>query len=181
LTKEHAVPNEPKKPMSYNFTYQDAVEVLRLIRESEGVTSFELEFGDIKLSIDRRTAPGRHATAPVEAAAPQASAAIAEVPAPARPARPAAAPASAEADELHRVVAPMLGIFFRSPAAGQPPFVKEGDEVKSGDTVGLIEVMKLFSPVLAGCAGRVVRIEAADATLVEHGQTLLLIERSTDA
>lgn len=175
------VPTQPKKPMSYSFTYQDAVEVLRLIRESESVTSFELEFGDIKLSIDRTaSAPARQAMAPVAAAAPETlTAAPAASPAPARSDGPAMATAAAEADGLHRIVAPMLGIFFRSPSAGEPPFVKEGDQVKAGDTVGLIEVMKLFTPVVAECAGRVVRIEAADAMLVEHGQTLLLIERSS--
>jgi acetyl-CoA carboxylase biotin carboxyl carrier protein len=169
--------------MSYSFTYQDAVDVLRLIRESEGVASFELEFGDIKLSIDRTaSSPARQAVAPVAAAPEALTAAPAALPAPARPAGPATVPAAAaEADGLDRVIAPMLGIFFRSPSAGEPPFVKEGDQVKAGDTVGLIEVMKLFTPVVTECAGRVVRVEAADAMLVEHGQTLLLIERSSHA
>lgn len=177
------VPTQPKPPMSYSFTYQDAVEVLRLIRESESVTRFELEFGDIKLSVDRTAAAPAATAMALVSGAPHISLAAA---APASLAAPRAdAPATghtpARPDGLHRVVAPMLGIFFRSPSVGAPPFVQEGDEVEAGDTVGLIEVMKLFSPVVAGCAGRVVRIEAADAMLVEHGQTLVLIERSGDA
>jgi len=176
------VPNQPKTPMSYSFTYQDAVEVLRLIRESESVTRFELELGDIKLSVDRTTAPASPVGAFVSGAPqlPLAAAAPASLAAP-RADASATGHIAAHVDGLHRVVAPMLGIFFRSPSVGAPPFVQEGDEVEAGDTVGLIEVMKLFSPVVAGCAGRVVRIEAADAMLVEHGQTLVLIERSGDA
>jgi len=170
-----------QEPLLYSLTYQDAAEILRLVRENESVTRFELEFGDIKISVDRETAtPAARRAAPVAVTAHEPSIAAttpAHVPAPAH----APAAASAEDPGLHRIAAPMLGIFFRSPSVGAPPFVKEGDRIKAGDTVGLIEVMKLFTPVVAECAGRVVRIDAADATLVEHGQTLLLIEPYSDA
>lgn len=167
-----------QEPLTYSFTYKDAVDILRLIRENETVTRFELELGDIKLSVDRASAAAT--------AAPQVPAAASI--------RPSGAASTAFAvrdepvtdapvrtDGMQRIAAPMLGIFFRSPSPGAPPFVNEGDLVRPGDTVGLIEVMKLFTPVVAECAGRVLRIEATDATLVEHGQTLFLIEPAGDA
>jgi acetyl-CoA carboxylase biotin carboxyl carrier protein len=174
-------PTRTQEPLLYSLTYQDAAEILRLIRENESVTRFELEFGGIKISVDREAAaPAGRPAAPGAIAARQPS-----IPAttPAHVPTPEHAPAAASAEDpgLHRIAAPMLGIFFRSPSIGAPPFVQEGDRIKAGDTVGLIEVMKLFTPVVAECAGRVVRIDAADATLVEHGQTLLLIEPSSDA
>lgn len=74
------------------------------------------------------------------------------------------------------VAAPMTGTFYRSPAPGDPPFVQPGDEVKAGQTVALIEVMKLFSELKAEVDGTVARIAAQDRCLVEYGQPLMWIE-----
>ena len=70
----------------------------------------------------------------------------------------------------------MLGTFYRAPAPGEPPFVEVGDKVGADDTVCLMEVMKLFNSVKAGVAGTVVKIAAENGSMVEHGQTLILIE-----
>ena len=70
----------------------------------------------------------------------------------------------------------MLGTFYRAPAPGERPFVEVGDKVGPGDTVCLMEVMKLFNSVKAGVAGTVVKIAAENGSMVEHGQTLILIE-----
>jgi acetyl-CoA carboxylase biotin carboxyl carrier protein len=77
---------------------------------------------------------------------------------------------------LVAIRAPMLGTFYRSPAPGEPPYVQPGDVVDEKFTIGLIDVMKLFTQIPAGMAGRVVEIVAQDATLVEHGQPLVFIE-----
>lgn len=74
------------------------------------------------------------------------------------------------------VVAPTLGIFYRSPKPGAPPFVEQEELVKETDTICIIEVMKLFNHIKAGVKGRVVRVCAEDATMVEHGQVIFLIE-----
>lgn len=74
------------------------------------------------------------------------------------------------------MAAPMTGTFYRSPAPGDPPFVQPGDEVKAGQTVALIEVMKLFSELKAEVDGTVARIDAQDRCLVEYGQPLMWIE-----
>ncbi len=132
------------------------------MRESEHCESFDLEVGDLKLSVIRAStaaAPPRQA-APEEAGAPLArTIATDETPA-----------------GVVTVRAPVLGTFYRAPAPGAPPFVNVGDTVREGDTVGVIEVMKLFTSIAAGAAGRVIEIVAQNAALVEYGQPLVLIE-----
>jgi acetyl-CoA carboxylase biotin carboxyl carrier protein len=71
------------------------------------------------------------------------------------------------------VAAPMFGVVHLSPAPGQPPFVAEGSDVRPGDTLCLIEAMKVFSPVLADIEGRVEAVLVADQTEVEANQALL--------
>ncbi|MGB9036545.1 MAG: biotin/lipoyl-containing protein [Paeniglutamicibacter sp.] len=73
------------------------------------------------------------------------------------------------------MTSPMLGIFFRSPAPGEAPFVSVGDTVTADSVIGIIEVMKLMNPVHAGVAGTVSAIAAKDAEAVEYGQDLLFI------
>jgi acetyl-CoA carboxylase biotin carboxyl carrier protein len=67
---------------------------------------------------------------------------------------------------------PLPGVFYRAPAADEPPFKSEGDAVAAGDTVGLIEVMKLFTPVLAEQAGRLIRFLVENEDAVMAGQAL---------
>jgi acetyl-CoA carboxylase biotin carboxyl carrier protein len=74
------------------------------------------------------------------------------------------------------VRAPMLGVFYRAPQPGAPPFVEVGQTISAQDTVGLIEVMKLFSQVPAGAQGRVAEIAVEDGAFVEHGQVLMIVE-----
>lgn len=73
------------------------------------------------------------------------------------------------------VAAPNLGTFYRSPKPGSPPFVEIGDTVAEGTEICLIEVMKLFTSVKAGHAGKVVQICADDAELVEAGRVLFYL------
>jgi acetyl-CoA carboxylase biotin carboxyl carrier protein len=67
---------------------------------------------------------------------------------------------------------PLPGVFYRAPAPGQPPFKSEGDAVAAGDTVGLIEVMKTFTPVLAEEGGRLVRFLVGNEDAIMAGQPL---------
>lgn len=73
------------------------------------------------------------------------------------------------------VTAPTLGIFWRSPHPGAVPFVSVGDAVEPGTTVGILEVMKLMTPLKAGAAGVVAAVLAEDGAAVESGQGLLRI------
>ena len=102
------------------------------------------------------------------------------VPAPAAPAAPtpAAEPAPAEAAKAHpgAVTSPMVGTVYVAPEPGANPFVKEGDMVKEGQTLLLIEAMKTMNPIRAPRAGKVVQILATNAAPVEYGEVLLIIE-----
>lgn len=74
------------------------------------------------------------------------------------------------------VACPLPGTFYRRPAPDQPPFKGEGDAVAVGDTLGLVEVMKSFTPVTAEIAGTVVRFHVEDEDAVMAGQPLVDLE-----
>jgi biotin carboxyl carrier protein len=74
------------------------------------------------------------------------------------------------------ILSPLPGTFYRKPAPDAEPFVKEGDVIKVGDVIGLVEVMKTFNKVQADTAGRVVRFAAENEAPVEAGQPLAIVE-----
>ena len=99
------------------------------------------------------------------------------------PAAPAAtAPAAAAPvieDEFADCVAiksPMIGTFYMKPSPDKPAFKSVGDTVKAGETVCIIEAMKLFNEIESEVTGKIVKIVANDMTPVEYGQTLFLVE-----
>ena len=104
--------------------------------------------------------------APVQAAAPAAVAA---------PAAEAAAPAAA-AVTGHQVKSPMVGSFYRAASPGAKPFVEVGDTVKEGETLCIIEAMKILNEIEADKSGTVTRILADNGQAVEYGQALFVIE-----
>jgi acetyl-CoA carboxylase biotin carboxyl carrier protein len=108
------------------------------------------------------------APAPAAAAAPHAAA----PPAPAAETKPPADPDI----HLKPVVSPMVGTFYRSPAPDADPFVEVGDVIEVGQTVCIIEAMKLMNEIEAETKGRVVRILVENAQPVEFGQKLFLVE-----
>jgi acetyl-CoA carboxylase biotin carboxyl carrier protein len=91
----------------------------------------------------------------------------------AEPRPPAATPAAVTG---HRVTAPSVGLFWRSPKPGAPPFVEVGDEVGPDDTVCIVEVMKLMNHVRAGVAGTVLAVHPENGQMVEHGDPLFTVE-----
>jgi acetyl-CoA carboxylase biotin carboxyl carrier protein len=74
------------------------------------------------------------------------------------------------------IASPMVGVVYNAPEPGAPPFVKVGDEVTAGQTLFLIEAMKVFNPIEAPRAGKVVRILVSNGTPVEFDEPLLVIE-----
>jgi acetyl-CoA carboxylase biotin carboxyl carrier protein len=76
-------------------------------------------------------------------------------------------------DELHTVTAPMIGTFYAAPAPSEPPFVRPGDHVEEGQTIGIIEAMKIMNEIAADRSGTVVEIVAQNAQSVEYGSPLV--------
>ena len=74
------------------------------------------------------------------------------------------------------ITSPMVGTFYRSPSPDKPPFVDVGDRVKEGDTVCIIEAMKLMNDMPAEISGKIVRVLVENGTTVEYGQPLFLVD-----
>jgi acetyl-CoA carboxylase biotin carboxyl carrier protein len=145
---------------------------IRFVAKS-GAQEVSLETDDFKITV--KTGPDGvvYAQAPVVAAAPVA------VAAPAAAAPAAAAPATAPADDTSKyvaVTAPMIGTFYRKPSPDKPVFVNVGDTVKAGQTICIIEAMKLFNEIECEVSGTVVKVVADDMKPVEYGQTLFLVD-----
>lgn len=90
------------------------------------------------------------------------------------PAAPPAAPPGKHSDLL-TISSPMVGTFYRSPAPDEPPFVNVGDRVSTGQTVCIIEAMKLMNELEAEISGEIVEILVNNSEPVEFGQTLMLV------
>ena len=114
---------------------------------------------------------------------PVQAAPVAAAPAAAAPVEqaPAAAPADDKSrpSTWHCVTAPMVGTFYTSPAPGEPPFVKVGDEVTASQTLCIIEAMKLMNEITAEQMGTIREVCLEDATPVEFGTPLFYIEPSS--
>lgn len=148
--------------------------LIDLVSES-GVAELEITEGDDRVKIVNRVG-----AAPVAAAAPAviatpvvASAAPAAAPAPAVAAEPAAAPVAAE--DTRTINSPMVGRFYRAPSPGAKPFADVGQKVKAGDTVCIIEAMKLLNEIETEYDGVIKEILVENGQPVEFGQPLFVI------
>jgi acetyl-CoA carboxylase biotin carboxyl carrier protein len=148
--------------------------LIELLEES-GLAELEITEGEESVRISRQ-APG----AQVHYAMPPMP-----YPAAAAPAAPSAAssgtgsavaaPASTE-PAGHKVLSPMVGTYYESPAPDSPNFIKVGDQVKAGDTLCIIEAMKMMNQIEADVSGKVVAALAKNGEPVEFGQPLFIIE-----
>ncbi|MES2633333.1 MAG: acetyl-CoA carboxylase biotin carboxyl carrier protein [Pseudomonadota bacterium] len=96
--------------------------------------------------------------------------------APAAAAPVAAAPAAVVADAGHTVKSPMVGTFYRSSSPGAKPFVEVGAQIKEGDTICIIEAMKILNEIEADKSGTVTKVYCENGQAVEYGQPLFIIE-----
>jgi acetyl-CoA carboxylase biotin carboxyl carrier protein len=145
--------------------------LIDLVAES-GIAELEVTEGEDKVRIVKHAAALAASPAPtatVVAAAPAA-------PTPATLAAEAAAAAEAEAAAGHVVKSPMVGTFYRSPSPGAPAFIEQGAVVKAGDTLCIIEAMKLLNEIEADVGGTVKKILVENGQPVEYGQALFIIE-----
>ena len=137
-------------------------QLLRVIEQSK-LVEIEIECGDLHLRVLKEGATPREALSrrALDRAAHEKSSGDASL-------KPTG--------RTFELKSPMLGVFYRCPEPGAPPFVDAGKVVGAQDTVGLIEVMKLFSQVQAGANGRILQILVEDAAMVEQDQPLMIIE-----
>ncbi|MEU4331230.1 acetyl-CoA carboxylase biotin carboxyl carrier protein [Nonomuraea dietziae] len=136
-------------------------EVAHLVKTVPGpVAAVSLRLGDCALEVTWASA----ATAAQVVAAPA-------VPAQA----PAAEEEAVEDPALTAVTAPLVGTFYHAPEPGAAPYVRVGDRVRAGQTVGVVEAMKLMNQVVAEQEGEVVEVVAGNAEPVEYGQALVRI------
>lgn len=151
----------------------DLIRELAEIMADTGLTELELHQGDSNLRLSRITP----AAAPAMMAAPVAAPAQVASPA-AAPAAPAEAPAAAAPAGEHpgTISSPMVGTVYLSPQPDADPFVSAGDRVNEGDTLMIIEAMKVMNPLPAPRAGTVKAILVSDAQPVEFGDPLIIIE-----
>lgn len=149
-----------------SLTAKDVEAIMRLL-EASRFDRLKLEMDGLKLELARGGAGFDRPPEPAPAPPPP----------PPAPELPVAAPgASAVVREgLVEVRSPLLGIFYRAPKPGEPPFVEVGARVEEETIIGIIEVMKLMNSARAGVRGEVVEILGTNGELVEHGEVLMLV------
>ncbi len=143
-----------------------------------GLNEVKIETEELRLTVRRE---GK-VTRVVETAAPAAPGPAPAVPAaPATASQPAAPAPESGGDDESRYVAiksPMIGTFYRAPNPESDPFVNVGDKVKAGQTVCIIEAMKLFNEVESEVSGTIVKVLVENASPVEYDQPLFLVDPS---
>ena len=140
--------------------------LIDLVQQS-GIAELEITEGEEKVRISRGV-PVAQASLTVAPAAPGST--------PAAPGAAVAAPAEPALTEGHIIKSPMVGTFYRSSAPGSNPFVEVGQAVKAGDTVCIIEAMKLLNEIESDYDGMIKAVLVENGQPVEYGQPLFVIE-----
>ena len=149
------------------FKFDEICELIKLVA-STGVAALEVEHGGSKLRIDG-------VPPVVVAAAPAADAAAAAANRPVTPAVSAEAAAAAAEEGLHWVISPIVGTFYRAPNPDAEPYVKVGDIVREGQTLCIVEAMKLMNEIECDVRGTILRVLPENAQPVEYGAPLFMI------
>ncbi len=158
----------------------DIKEIQNLIKfvAKSGASEVKLEMEDVKITI--KTGNGTSETTIIQAATPVAAPVMAQAPLAAAPV--AAAPVETKPTEDNskyiEVKSPMIGTFYRKPSPDKPVFVEVGTSISTGDTVCVIEAMKLFNEIESEVSGKIVKILVDDASPVEFDQPLFLVDPS---
>ncbi|MHB8156381.1 MAG: acetyl-CoA carboxylase biotin carboxyl carrier protein [Desulfocucumaceae bacterium] len=172
------------KELTYNLTYKEVVDVLKIINESATCRELRLELGDLKLTVVRELKGTPAVGAEVNYIKHQ-NGEVASIPAPSvkqdqevkdNPVN------NVESKEIAGapIKAPMMGTFYRTPAPGEAPFVEVGSKVNADDIIGIIDVMKLMNTIKAGYSGVVKEICVENEQIVDYGQLLMVIDPVAD-
>ena len=142
------------------------VQELADILDQAGLAELEYETEAVAIRLSRVSN-----TAPAVAMAPAPAASLSAASAPAEPAAPAN-----PADHQGAVTSPMVGTVYTAPEPGAAEFITEGDMVKAGQTLFIVEAMKVMNPITAPAAGKVTKILVQNAQPIEFGEALAIIE-----
>lgn len=160
----------------------DLKEIQNLIKfvAKSGANEVKLEMGDVKITI--KTGAEKTETNYFQQAAPvsmpvQVQPEIQSNPAAAEPA-PVEASKADDTSKYIEIKSPIIGTLYRKPSPDKPVFVKVGDTIEAGDTVCIIEAMKLFNEVESEVSGKIVKVLIEDSSPVEFDQPLFLIDPS---
>jgi acetyl-CoA carboxylase biotin carboxyl carrier protein len=151
-------------------------DLIKFVSKS-GVSEVEIEQKDFKITIKTHE-PVRKGQEVAQIAIPTMQMAPAQLPvaAPAPVAAPPAAPVEETKSNLIEVKSPMIGTFYRSAGPDKAAFVEVGSTIKAGDTLCIIEAMKLFNEIESDVTGKIVKVLINDSTPVEYDQPLFLVE-----
>jgi acetyl-CoA carboxylase biotin carboxyl carrier protein len=145
---------------------EEVERLVDLLRES-GVGEIRVRRGETEITVKALPeVPAPTSPAPQQVAQARAAEAVAEA---------AESETSPEANGLHAVRSPVVGTFYRAPAPGEDPYVEVGDTVAAGQTVCIVEAMKLMNEIVADVSGEVVEVLAENAGGVEYDQPLLYL------
>ncbi|RHD34912.1 MULTISPECIES: acetyl-CoA carboxylase biotin carboxyl carrier protein [Collinsella] len=145
------------------------------VMEDRGLTRVRVEEPDGTAVELERASAAQPVAVPMPVPSAMAAQVTAPTVAPAAPEPAAQAPAAAPEPKGTEVTAPMVGVFYAAPASGDEPFVHVGSKVKAGETLCIIEAMKVLNEVTAEADGEVLEICVADGDLVEFGSCLMRI------
>ena len=161
-----------KSNTNSGMTVDEVISIIKAVSDSN-IENFEYTSGDTHISLSGKKAPmcfdpGMMPPPPFPMAAPA-------VPAPAEAPQVHAEPEKKE--NVQEIKSPLVGVFYRSPAAGEKPFVSIGDTVKKGQVLGIIEAMKMMNEIESEFDGVVEEILVENEGKVEFGQTLFRISK----
>ena len=170
--------------------FKEIQDLIKLINKSN-LTEFKMKRGDFQLSIRtkkygkwaQQSAPQQQIlpiSTPMQTVVPQAPAPVSgsiAAPGASADAQPTDLAKDQEPDKAYlEIRSPMVGTFYRSPKEDQPTYVEPGDTINVGDTVCIVEAMKLFNEIESEVSGRIVKVIAENASPVEYDQVLFLVE-----
>lgn len=158
--------------------FKQIQELLKAVNKSN-ISKLKVKEGDFEITIEQASGempqyvavqPQVVASQPIAAPAPSPAAPVAESPAP--------AVTPTVADNTITIKSPMIGTFYRSSSPDADPFVKEGDKISVGQTVCIVEAMKLFNEIESEVSGKIVKVLLDNASPVEFDQPLFLVDPS---
>ncbi len=150
---------------------QEIKKLMEIFGNSQ-IAKLNLKDGEFELKLEKYTSPAPVSTPQVPLATPALPAQVPQ--APVHTESPASTPQAQGGDFI---TSPMVGTFYRCPSPGAAPYINVGDTVKKGQTIGIIEAMKIMNEIEAECDCKILSIEVDDATPVEFSTNLVRIQK----